>query len=107
MSGIDLNRPIGAEEIIEDMPPWEGEERFPESEEKPVFSFDFSFLRVETGSGSIEERLEHPLNVSRSRGVAQVIRGCEGLFGSLNLAVVDIVLGLIEVIKERRALSAS
>lgn len=108
MQGTDLNRPIGAE-TLDDIPEenldYEGYE-VPEKEQSGGLSIDLSFLKTPTGEGTIEERLDHPLNFSHSRGIAQIIRGLEGIFGSLSLAIVDIALGLLEVIKERRAAAA-
>ncbi|UWG95520.1 hypothetical protein LPY66_11360 [Dehalobacter sp. DCM] len=105
MSGIDLEKQIGAE-VREELPENEFIEDIEqeESENRGISlpSIDFSWLRTPTGDGTIEERLEHPLNYSKSRGVAQIIRGAEGFFGSLNLAIVDIVLGILEVMKEKR-----
>ena len=63
---------------------------------------DFSWLKAKTGPGTIESYIDHPLNASRSRGVAQILRGATGLAGDLDLAVIDIGLGLVEVIKEKR-----
>jgi hypothetical protein len=54
-------------------------------------------LSAPTGSGSIEEYVDHPLNFNSSKGIAKVIRGLTGILGNLNLAVVDIVLGGLEV----------
>jgi len=65
-------------------------------------NIDFSFLTAKTGDGSVERYLDHPLNYKKSRGIAQVIRGFTGMFGSLDLAVIDIALGGFEVIKEGR-----
>lgn len=63
---------------------------------------DLSWLKAKTGPGTIESYIDHPLNASRSRGVAQILRGATGLAGDLDLAIIDIGLGLVEVIKEKR-----
>lgn len=63
---------------------------------------DLSWLKAKTGPGTIESYIDHPLNTSKSRGVAQILRGATGLAGDLDLAVIDIGLGLVEVIKEKR-----
>jgi hypothetical protein len=107
MSGIDLNKPVG--ETIDDIP-FDGpyvEEVLKEEEKAQGIQFDFGFLKSRTGPGTIEERVNHPMNFSKSKGVAQVIRGLEGLFGALDLAIIDVIMGLIEVIKERRVANAS
>lgn len=65
-------------------------------------AMDFSWIRSKTGPGTIESYIDHPLNGTRSRGVAQILRGVTGLAGDLDLAIIDIGLGLVEVIKEKR-----
>lgn len=65
-------------------------------------SIDFSWIRAKTGPGSIEDYITHPLNSSGSRGMAQTLRGATGLFGALDLAVIDIALGLVEVVREKK-----
>lgn len=105
MSGDYLDKPIGVP--VEEEPAAFGvnpEDEQPE--ERPGISFDLGFLRTRTGQGTIEERINHPLNFAHSRGVAQVIRGLEGFFDSLDLAIIDIVMGIVEVIKEKRVTSA-
>ena len=69
---------------------------------------DFSFLTRETGPGSIDDYLDHPLNAKRSRGLAQVIRGATGLFGEgLRAALADIVIGGLAFMHERRLEAAA
>lgn len=65
-------------------------------------SFDFGWLKTPTGEGTIEDRLDHPLNPQRSYGVAQILRGVEGFTDTLRLAILDIGLGAAEMLKERR-----
>jgi hypothetical protein len=67
---------------------------------------DFSFLKAETGEGSIDQYLEHPLNFNNSKPMARVIRGLTGMFDNLNLAIIDIVIGGLEYVKGRRSTSA-
>lgn len=63
---------------------------------------DFSFLLAKTGDGSIEDYIDHPLNRTRSHGVAQMLRGFTGILGETDYAIVDIALGAFEVTKERK-----
>lgn len=63
---------------------------------------DFTWLKAKTGPGTIDDYVNHPLNMSGSRGVAQMLRGFTGLAGDLDLAIIDIGLGLVEVIKEKK-----
>lgn len=66
------------------------------------FRLDFGFLRTPTGPGSIEERIEHPLNPWQSMGVAQIIRGVEGFTDDLKLAILDILFGAVQLAKEKK-----
>lgn len=60
------------------------------------------FLTAETGEGAIGDYIEHPLNFAKSKGLARILRGFTGIFGSLSLAVIDIALGALEFSKERK-----
>jgi len=45
----------------------------------------------------------HPINIMKNEGNAQVARGLEGIFGGespLNLAIMDILIGLIKMIRK-------
>lgn len=67
----------------------------PQVEESgPGLKERFSFLFVQTGQGPVSSYVDHPLNFSRSEGLAQVIRGITGMLGSLEYAIVDIVIGI-------------
>lgn len=68
-------------------------------------NIDLSFLRARTGEGRIDDYVNHPLNFSGSRGVAQILRGCTGMLGELDLAIVDIVVGGFNVIREKGAVN--
>ena len=43
----------------------------------------------------INEYIDHPMNFLNSEGLAQVIRGMEGMLGTLNYAMVDIGVGAL------------
>lgn len=66
-------------------------------------SINLEWLKTPTGDGSIEDYIEHPLNFLKSKGFAQVLRGATGFFGNLKLALIDIVLGMLQFFKERKA----
>ena len=70
--------------------------------EKQKLNFDLSFLQAKTGAGSIEDYIEHPMNIGKSKGMAQLIRGFTGLFGALDLAIIDITVGLMQFTKEKK-----
>jgi len=63
---------------------------------------DFSFLLAKTGDGSIADYLDHPLNAKKSEGMAQVLRGFTGIFGSLDYGLVDVGLGSLKIIQEKK-----
>lgn len=58
-----------------------------------------NFLKSKTGEGSITSYDEHPLNFKNNHFLSQVIRGLTGLLGSLDLAIVDILIGGIGYFK--------
>ncbi len=78
------------------------EEMTQEVTEKQKLNFDLSFLQAKTGAGSIEDYIEHPMNIGKSKGMAQLIRGFTGLFGALDLAIIDIVVGMMQFTKEKK-----
>ena len=59
-------------------------------------------LTAETGEGSVGDYIDHPMNFLKSKGLAKVLRGFTGIFGSLSLAIIDIALGTLEFSKERK-----
>ncbi len=67
--------------------------------------FDFSFLMTETGPGSIEDYIDHPMNFNSSLSVARILRGITGFTGSLRLAILDIVLGVLDFAREKPKVS--
>ncbi len=70
--------------------------------ESKKIDFDLSILKTKTGEGSIETYIEHPLNFNKSKGMAQMIRGLTGLFGALDLALIDIFVGLMQISKDKK-----
>jgi hypothetical protein len=60
-------------------------------------------LTRETGEGSLESYLNHPLNFNSSLAMARIIRGVTGLFNkSLNFAVLDIASGMFEMMGKKK-----
>jgi hypothetical protein len=59
-----------------------------------------NFLKSKTGTGTIESYNNHPLNFKNNHFLSQVIRGLTGLIGSLDLALIDVVIGTIGYFKE-------
>jgi hypothetical protein len=62
-----------------------------------------AWLKAPTGDGTVESYQVHVLNFNGSMGMARVIRGLTGMFGSLNFAVVDVLIGILDLSKERKA----
>ena len=73
----------------------------PAPEPAPAADF-WTIVKKPTGSGAVDDYLNHPLNFSQSAGLGQLIRGLTGLLGALDYAVVDIILGIFRVLMERR-----
>lgn len=63
---------------------------------------DLSFLAASTGPGPIEDYIDHPLNYDSARSTARILRGLTGFAGSLDYALIDIGLGFIEKIQEKK-----
>lgn len=100
-----------AEELNEKFVPidYSGEERISMSkvismsevqQEKP--GIDLAILKAKTGEGSVGNYLEHPLNFNSSMGMARVLRGLTGMLGSLDLAVIDIFVGVLDLLKTNK-----
>ena len=70
-----------------------------------LLRLDFSFLLKKTGAGSVDSPLymDHPMNSKHSKGRARFLRGCTGIAGDLDLAIIDIALGGIEMFVEKRS----
>lgn len=73
----------------------------------PGRSFDFSFLKAKTGPGPIEDYIDHPMNFNGGRAAAQILRGLTGLLGALDLAIIDILIGTIQAINDRKKAEAA
>ena len=69
---------------------------------KAGLHIDLGILKAQTGEGEIEEYINHPLNINKSKSLAHVIRGLTGMFGSLKYAIIDIVMGIIQYLKEKK-----
>lgn len=62
-------------------------------------------LTAETGEGSIEDYLDHPMNFLKSKGLAQMLRGVHGLGANLKLAIIDVGMGFLRFSKERKSVN--
>lgn len=76
----------------------------PEPIEKKPAGIDISGIIEKlfqpTGPGPLEQYQEHVLNFNKSVALARVLRGLTGILNSdLNLAIIDIGIGLLEMFK--------
>jgi hypothetical protein len=100
MSGITIEDELGAGE----MPHGGQSDDSVPMDDSPVDRgrFDFSFLKAQTGEGSIESYLQSPLNFNESRAVARILRGLQGMVGNMDYAIVDISVGILDYMRGRR-----
>jgi hypothetical protein len=98
MSGTSIDEAVGV-----DAPAADPQEMV--QQEVGGFGFDLSFLKYETGEGSVSDYVDHPLNFNNSKPMARVIRGLTGMFDNLNLAIIDIVIGGLEYVRGKRTSS--
>jgi hypothetical protein len=61
-----------------------------------------TMIKSQTGEGSISSYDNHPLNIKNNDNIAQIIRGLTGMLGSLNFAILDIILGSLGFVKEKK-----
>lgn len=58
-------------------------------------------LKTPTGDGPVEEYMDKPLNFGKTpeskRAIARMLRGVTGFLGSLDFAVIDVVMGFLEL----------
>lgn len=100
--GIPENEFSGAENFINDSV--SGGE-LPETKGIYVGLYFKNIIFTETGPE--DDYINHPLNFARSEGLGQVIRGVTGFIrkfteaGSLRLAILDIIFGLMKFKNER------
>lgn len=58
-------------------------------------------IKAPSGVGDVEDYIRHPLNFNGSSALAKIIRGMTGILGNLDLAIVDIVMGIIQLLLDR------
>lgn len=89
------------DELATEIAPADDEQRQPESA-GGILEGLLQALGAPAVKTPVEEFLNHPLNISKSLSVGRILRGVEGIAGSLDYAVLDIVLGVFEYIKGKR-----
>lgn len=58
------------------------------------------FLKAKTGSGLVEDYIDHPMNIGKNEGFARMLRGLTGMFNSLDYAIIDVVIGGFKFMKK-------
>jgi len=61
-----------------------------------------NMLKSETGEGTIDSYKNHPLNGKNNNSISQIIRGLTGILGSLNFGILDVILGCLGYVKEKK-----
>lgn len=59
-------------------------------------------LTTEALEDDIDDYVDHSLNIPEDRGIGRALRGVEAIVGDLNLAVIDIILGIGEYSKNQK-----
>jgi len=91
--------------LIEDTPHIEGE-TVSNLEKTSGFNF-LEFILSPQLEEDESKYLNHPVNFNKSGGLAQALRGIDGLVGNTKLAVMDVVIGIVRFLKERKKKPAS
>jgi hypothetical protein len=66
--------------------------------EPPRPSWWDRLITAETGEGPISNYRNHPINFTGDDGGARLARGLTGLFENLNLAIVDLLVGAVQLL---------
>lgn len=87
--------------VPEEVKKQEENEKLMAAEEERSFQAGGIDFLAETGPGPVSDYIDVPLNFLRSEGLAQVLRGLTGFLGSLNYAIVDVLVGSYRLFKEK------
>ena len=98
MSELTINQQLNQEPNLNDISDELPSQHFAPAENQAAEKLKQIFS-AETGAGSIGEYIEHPLNFNQSKSVARILRGLTGIMGNLNLAIIDVGLGVLELFK--------
>jgi hypothetical protein len=77
----------------------------PNEKEQPKSNKLFDILKSKTGNGTIESYQDHPLNFNNNKYIGQILRGLTGILGALDLAIIDIGMGILGLFKDRNNVS--
>jgi len=78
-----------------------------EIKEKTKASNFLDILKTKTGEGTIADYQEHPLNFNNNKYLGQILRGLTGILGALDLAIIDIGMGVLGLFKDRNIVKES
>lgn len=67
----------------------------------PKISKFMDILKTKTGDGNISDYEGHPLNFNNNKYIGQILRGLTGILGALDLAIIDIGMGILGLFKDR------
>jgi hypothetical protein len=59
-------------------------------------------LRSKSGEGTITDYKNNSLNINNDENIAQILKGFSGMFGNINSAVLDIIMGTINYFKSKK-----
>ncbi len=71
----------------------------------PQKSF-WDIITTKTGQGNLENYIDNPLNYDNTKETGQVLRGLSGFTGDLDLAVVDIIMGIFRKASKKKGLTS-
>jgi len=83
------------------------EEQQVEEQQGNGLQLNFQWLKTKTGEGPISSYIDHPLNFNNSDAMAHIIRGATGFFDSLDLAIIDIAVGIFKMTNGRKKNAAT
>jgi len=89
---------INMEEDIEFEKPINGNDE-EQVNEQPKSNKILDMLKSKTGEGSLDQYTDHPLNFKNNHYLSQILRGLTGMIGSLDFALIDIIVGTIGFFK--------
>jgi hypothetical protein len=95
LPNLTLNQAAGVEAAELD---WKTEKTIAAPAAQPFWK---KILKAKSPGKPVAEYREHPANFDRSDGLAQVLRGAEGILGSLDLAILDVLVGGARWIREK------
>jgi len=69
----------------------------------PLIRSFWDLLTCPTGEGELDDYRAHVLNWDGEPSTSRIVRGITGIFGSLNYALIDLGLGIIQKVGKKSA----